>query len=115
MIKKKLHIRWSPEQISCRLKREKQPSVNVETIYQYVYKDNKNGGELWRNLRRGPPSRRPRLPSVKRHGTIKDTTPIAKLSKTACTRNRPGERERDTMLGLDRSCSILASIDKKSR
>jgi len=115
MIKKKLEIKWSPEQISCRLKKENLPSVSAETIYKFVYNDKKNGGDLWRNLRRGHRSRKPRFPNGNRRGTIKDATPIANRSKTASARKRLGDWERDTMLGLDRSCSILAFVDRKSR
>jgi IS30 family transposase len=53
VIKKKLELKWSPEQISCRLKKEKLPSVSAETIYKLVYEDKENGGKLWRSLRRG--------------------------------------------------------------
>lgn len=115
VIKKKLEIKWSPEQISCRLKKEKLPSISAETIYKFVYKDKENGGELWRNLRRAHRSRKPRFPSENRRGIIKDAIPIAKRSKAASGRQRLGDWERDTMLGLDRSCSVLAFVDRKSR
>lgn len=32
VIKKKLELKWSPEQISCRLKKENRPSVSAETL-----------------------------------------------------------------------------------
>lgn len=115
VIKKKLEIKWSPEQISCRLKKEKLPSVSAETIYKFIYKDKENGGELWRNLRRGHRSRKPRFPNENRRGTIKEATPIGKRSKTASARKRLGDWERDTMLGLDRKTGVLVLTDRKSR
>ena len=58
-----LAIKWSPQQISCRLKREKRATVSAETIYLYIYNDRKAGGELWRNLRRSHRRRMSRFPS----------------------------------------------------
>ena len=114
-IKKRLEMKWSPEQISNRLKLEKKPSVCPETIYKFVYADMKSGGDLWKNLRRSHRSRRPRFPSENRRGTIKDARPISKRSKAADKRLKAGHWERDTMLGLDRKTGILALVDRKTR
>jgi IS30 family transposase len=114
-IKKRLKKKWSPEQISNRLKLEKRPSVSAETIYKFVYRDKETGGELWRNLRRAHRSRKPRFPSENRRGTIKDARPISKRTKVANERKRVGHWERDTMLGLDRKMGILALVDRKTR
>jgi transposase, IS30 family len=110
-----LHKKWSPEQISNRLKYEKRPSASAETIYKFIYKDKKSGGELWRNLRRAHRSRKPRFPSVDRRGTIKDALPISKRSRAANERKRIGDWERDTMLGLDRKTGVLVLTDRKTR
>ena len=42
---------WSPEQISGWLKREQRLLISHESIYQYVYRDKREGGELYRHLR----------------------------------------------------------------
>ena len=42
---------WSPEQIADRLKDEPRISWHHETIYQYIVRDKKNGGELDQFLR----------------------------------------------------------------
>ena len=42
---------WSPEQISGRLKLERQPSVSHERIYLYIYADKRRGGTLHSHLR----------------------------------------------------------------
>lgn len=114
-IKKRLKKKWSPEQISNRLKLEKKPSVSAETIYTFVYKDKETGGDLWRNLRRARRSRKPRFPSENRRGTIKNARPISKRGQSANDRKRVGHWERDTMLGLDRKTGILALVDRKTR
>lgn len=114
-IKGRLGKKWSPEQISNRLKIEGKTSVSTETIYKFVYEDKKAGGELWRNLRRSHRSRKPRFPSENRRGMIKDARPISKRSKAANERKTLGHWERDTMIGLNRKTGILALVDRKSR
>jgi IS30 family transposase len=114
-VRKKLEKKWSPEQISNRFKLEKVRSVSAETIYKFVYTDKKSGGNLWTNLRRGHRLRKPRFPSQKRRGRIKNAVPISCRSQKANDRCRLGDWERDTMIGLDRKSAVLALVDRKSR
>ena len=51
LIKEKLVLDWSPEQISGRLKLEER-LISHESIYRYIRKDKKNGGSLYKKLRR---------------------------------------------------------------
>lgn len=115
IVTKKLELKWSPEQISNRLKKEKRKCVSAETIYTFIYKDKQNGGDLWTHLRRAHRSRKPRFPSEKRRGMIKDARPISTRSNAANDRKKVGHWERDTMLGLDRKTAVLAIVDRKSR
>src|SRR5512146_107889 len=46
-----LRREWSPEQISGRLKREKKIRLSPEWIYQYVFRNQRLGGTLFRHLR----------------------------------------------------------------
>ena len=114
-IKRLLGKKWSPEQISCRLRREGRSSVSAETIYQYVYRDRLSGGNLWKNLRRSHRRRKPRSPNENRRGVIKDAASIWDRPKAANNRKKKGHWERDTMLGLDRKTGILALADRKTR
>lgn len=114
-ITKRLEKKWSPEQISNRLKLEKKPSASTETIYKFIYADKENGGDLWKHLRRSHRSRKRRFPSQERRGRIKDARPISKRSKAANDRKSLGHWERDTMIGLDRKSAVLALVDRKSR
>lgn len=114
-IKKLLEKKWSPEQISNRLKLEKKPSASAETIYKFIYSDKEDGGELWKNLRRSHRTRKRRFPSHERRGKIKDARPISTRSKAANERKTVGHWERDTMIGLERKSAILALVDRKTR
>ena len=115
MIVEKLELRWSPEQISNRLKLEEKPSVSSETIYKFIDKDTRSGGQLWRQLRRSRRQRKPRFPRENTRGTIKDANPISERPKQADKRKKSGHWERDTMLGKNRKTAILVCTDRKTR
>lgn len=114
-ITERLKLRWSPEQISKRLQLEGEEIVSTETIYKFIEEDRKNGGELWRFLRRSNRRRKRRFPSEERRGQIKNARPISARPKTADERSRKGHWERDTMLGKDRKSGVLAIVDRKTR
>lgn len=115
MITERLALKWSPEQISNRLRVEGKPYVSDKTIYNFIAKDHHEGGELWRSLRRSRRHRQRRFPSEDRRGKIKDTRPISKRSRKANKRKKLGHWERDTMLGGDRKTCVLVITDRKSR
>lgn len=115
LITERLELKWSPEQISNRLKVEGEETVSAETIYKFIYQDRANGGELWKNLRRARRTRRKRFPSEDRRGQIKNATPISERSAKANKRKKLGHWERDTMLGKDRKTGVLVITDRKSR
>jgi transposase, IS30 family len=115
VIDEKLKLRWSPEQISNRLKLEDKPSVSAETIYRYIYADTQSGGQLWRCLRRSRRRRKPRFPKENRRGVIQNARPISSRPKAANERKLVGHWERDTMLGKDRKTAILVCTDRKTR
>jgi IS30 family transposase len=114
-IEEKLRLKWSPEQISNRFRVEGQQTVSAETIYQHVYRDRNDGGELWRNLRYSRRQRRRRFPSEDRRGKIQDATPISERPKQADKRKKRGHWERDTMIGKNRKNAILVLTDRKTR
>lgn len=51
LIREKLKLQWSPTQISGRLKEEQGISISHETIYKYIWKDKREGGVLYKELR----------------------------------------------------------------
>ena len=46
-----LKRKWSPEQISSRLKLERKESISHQRIYEFIEEDRLSGGDLWKNLR----------------------------------------------------------------
>lgn len=49
---RKPELKWIPEIISHRLKRENPPTVSAETIYRFICLDAHTGGNLWIYLAR---------------------------------------------------------------
>ena len=116
-IKQLLSKRWSPLQIAKRIFLEQKVKISHEAIYQFIYNDYKNGGELYKKLRLSHKERKARFPrkSKDRRGTIKDAVSIEQRGEGANNRSRVGHWERDLMLGSNRSTSILMMVDRKTR
>jgi len=115
LIIERLEFKWSPEQISNRLRVEGQSYVSAETIYSFIDEERKQGGDLWRNLRRSNKQRKRRFPSEDRRGKIKDARKISKRPRKANKRKKLGHWERDLMIGKNHKQAVLCLVDRKSR
>ena len=113
LVEERLEWEWSPEQIASRLKHEQGIEISHERIYQYVLEDKRNGGLLYRHLRRGRRRRKKRYGAPERRGRIPDRVGIAKRPKVANERRRRGDWEGDTMHGKGRS-GLVTLVDRKS-
>ena len=90
------------------------PSVSHEWIYQWILKDKRRGGDLYRCLRHCR-KRRKRYGSVPRGSTIPDRLPIEQRPAVVETRSRLGDWEADTVIGC-RSSGVLVSLtERRSR
>jgi len=114
-IVERLELKWSPEQISNRLRIEGEETVSTETIYKFIYEDRENGGELWRNLRRSRRARKKRFPSEDRRGKIQNARSISKRPMKANKRKKVGHWERDLMVGKNHKSAVLVITDRKTR
>lgn len=112
VILEKLAQRWSPEQISGRLKLEGKWSVSHETIYQWIYKiapDCKSALRLRGRQRRG--RRRVRKPF--QHPVRRKR--LEKRPREANERGDVGHWERDLLEGKRGRAALLVITDRKSR
>lgn len=115
MIREKLKLHWSHEQISGRLGKENGKSISYELIYQYIDKDRKDGGTLYKCLphrgekykKRNIKARRVWKSAVKRK-LISERPPIASKGKEI------GHWEGDTVEGKCHRGGIGTFVDKKS-
>jgi IS30 family transposase len=118
----KLKTRWSPEQISHRLRRDFPHDlgmrVSPETIYQavYVHAHGELKRELAAALRRGRKRRKPhRDPDAR---TSRFTDPMAPLSDRpaeADDRALPGHWEGDLILGAGNGSAVATVVERASR
>ena len=111
----RLECKWSPEQISNRLRLEGEAEISSETIYKFIDEDRKLGGDLWTHLRRSQRRRKRRFPSTERRGTIRSARPLSERPKAAESRKQKGHWERDLMVGKGQKSAVLVVTDRKSR
>lgn len=113
--------RWSPQQISARLRREHpdDPEMRIshETIYQSLYVQSRGElrRQLARNLRSGRTKRRPRAGGPERRGRIRDMVPIAERPPTVADRAVPGHWEGDLLVGAANGCFIATLVERRTR
>jgi len=109
-----LERKWSPGQIVGRRRLLKQPSMSKESIYRYVRRQRREGGQLWRQLRivskfgrkrRGSPATRGRLVG-KRH--------ISERPAVVQRRRQVGHWEGDTVMGADQRHCVLTLVERVS-
>ena len=112
---------WSPEQIAGRLRRErknKTMSISYETIYQYIFKDYKEGGDVYKYLRRNRKKRRTRKATrnLKKLGYRKNVRSIEERPSIVDKRVRFADFERDTIKGKNGiGPGLLTIVDRKSK
>lgn len=105
---------WSPEQIAGRCKAKGIDMVSHETIYQFIYEDKKEGGDLYVNLRRGHRKRKCRRNQYKQRGIIKDRVSIEQRPKIVEEQKRYGDWEGDTIIGKNHKGAIITLVERKS-
>jgi IS30 family transposase len=119
-VERDLAKRYSPEQISGRLRLEfgDDPSmrVSVETIYQSLYLPSRGGlgRELTRCLRTGRRLRRPRRQVGQRRNRILDMVNIAQRPAEADDRARPGHWEGDLIIGRGNATAIGTLVERST-
>lgn len=110
---------WSPEQVSGRMKldhpKSRRMRVSAETIYQWVYRDAAEGGDLFHSLRRRHRRRRKQGRYGAGRGLIPGRIGIAERPKIVAGRTRFGDWEGDTMEGARGQGGIATVVDRKSR
>lgn len=109
-----ISLKWSPEQISDHCRDNQLFQISHEWIYQYVYKDKREGGSLWKHLR-CQKKRKKRYGSYDKRGQIPNRTSIDERPEIASNRGRLGDWEADTIIGKDKKGAIVTLVDRKSR
>jgi IS30 family transposase len=117
----KLESKWSPEEISARLRREfpGRPEMRVshETIYQSIYVQGRGAlrRELAASLRTGRALRRPRRKAGERRGKIPGMVNISERPAEAADRAVPGHWEGDLLIGAHGRSAIGTLVERTTR
>ncbi|MCW2793989.1 MAG: family transposase [Nocardioides sp.] len=121
-IARHLRLRWSPEQIARRLRREfpDQPEMHVvhETIYQALYVQGRGElrRELARSLRSGRARRRPQRRPDQRQSRLSDgAVMISDRPAEIDDRAVPGHWEGDLIIGKDHASAIGTLVERHTR
>ena len=92
-------MRWSPEQISGWLC-EQGIKLSHERIYQMIWQDKRDGGDLWRSLRRRGKRYNKRGGKNAGRGLIPDRIDISERPTIVARKARLGDWEGDTVVSL---------------
>jgi IS30 family transposase len=109
-----LKEKWSPEQIVDEILKRGVFTISHETIYQFILKDKKHGGLLYKHLRIMSKSHRKRYNTHDSRGILLGKRHISSRPKYVEKRKVLGHWEGDSVIGSDRHHCILTFVERKS-
>ena len=101
---------WSPEQIVGDAKRRGIEMVSCERIYQFIRKDKRDGGSLWKNCRHQLKHRK--RPVGGKKVIIPDKVSIDERPDIINEKQRFGDWEIDTIVGPENKGAILTATER---
>lgn len=104
----------SPEQISGTRRSRGQYPVSHERIYQHIYQDKADGGDLHTHLRCRKKQRK-RYGSYAKRGFRDVSVSIDERPALVAEKSRIGDLEVDTIIGKGRHQAIVTIVDRKSK
>lgn len=115
LVHARLLDRWSPEQISGRLCLDQRLTISTSTIYRWIGKDKRRGGQLWRNTRRLSRRYRKGYRKTDSRGRLRDKPTLAMRPLEVNLRQAFGHWEGDTVMGRDGHHCLLTLVERKTR
>jgi transposase, IS30 family len=109
-----LRRRFSPEQISGRLRFHRELSISHETIYRHVWRDRILGGSLYTYLRGARKRRRKRYGAYDSRGRLAGKRHISERPLAAELRSEIGHWEIDTVIGKGDHHCLVTIVDRKT-
>ena len=107
-------MRWSPEQISGWLS-EQGIKLSHERIYQMIWDDKRDGGNLWRCLRRRGRRYNKRAGKNAGRGLIPNKIDISERPAIVARKTRLGDWEGDTVVGAGHKGGLLTLVERKTQ
>jgi IS30 family transposase len=107
-------MRWSPEQISGWLF-EQGIKLSHERIYEMIWQDKRDGGDLWRSLRRRGKRYNKRGGKNAGRGLIPDRIDISECPTIVARKARLGDWEGDTVVSAGHKGGLLTLVERKTQ
>jgi len=104
----------SPEQISGSLKKQ-DIHISHETIYNFIWNNKREGGELYTYLRHGGKKYNKRNGVNAGRGLIPGRVDISERPAIVQTKSRIGDWEADTVIGTNHSGVIVSLVERHSK
>ena len=114
LVEQLLRKKWSPEQISGRLRRDGTLSISHETIYRHTWNDKAAGGDLYTHLRCATKKRRKRYNSYESRGRLAGKRHISERPRSVETRKTIGHWEIDTVVGAGSKDCVATLVERKT-
>lgn len=109
-----LNWQFSPEQIVGIRKLQGKQTMSHESIYRYIWKDKKQGGKLYLNLRNSSKKYKKRYNATDKRGVIPNKKMINQRPKIVDERGRLGDWEIDTVIGSAHKGALVTIVERKS-
>ena len=107
-------MRWSPEQISGWLF-EQGIKLSHERIYQMIWQNKRDGGDLWRSLRRRGKRYNKRGGKNAGRGLIPDRIDISERPTIVARKARLRDWEGDTVVSAGHKGGLLTLVERKTQ
>ena len=115
LIETKIQLDWSPEQVSGWLAKEEDIRISHERIYQHIWADKRQGGELFKHLRQSNKKRKKQYGSKDKRGQIRNRISIEERPEVVETKTRIGDWEIDTVIGKNHKGALVTIVDRVSK
>ena len=115
LVQRLVQRKWSPEQISRRLRKLRQLDIGTATIYRLLARERAQGGSSWLQLRQLSHRYRKGYRVVDRRGRMQGKRPLGERPPGATDRSEAGHLEGDTVMGSDGRHCLLTLVDRKTR
>jgi IS30 family transposase len=106
---------FSPDQVSGHLGRNHGLRISHETIYKHIWSDKRNGGTLYKHLRRSNRKYRKRYGTKERRGRIKGKVSIDLRPAVVDAKSRIGDWEIDTITGRNSKGYLITAVERRSK
>jgi IS30 family transposase len=113
VVERYLRLDWSPEQVAGFLRTERILRISHESIYVHVWRDKREGGDLWRHMRQAAKKRRKRYGAYDSRGRLAGKRHISERPPEVETRCETGHWEIDTVMGTEHGRnSVLTLVER---